>query len=328
MKIGVFGGGAWGTALANLWAGTGHDVMLWARSEETVRSINERHENTVRLPGIGLEPCLIAMTDMAGAAYCDVAVLVTPAQTLGQTATALRDVLSPKVPVVLCAKGIDRGSGDLMSEVAARNLSNPLAALSGPSFAADVARGLPTAVTLAATDAALAKHLATSLSAPHVRLYATDDLTGVEIGGAAKNVLAIACGISDGLGFGPSARAALIARGFAELRRFAAARGARPETLAGLSGLGDLVLTCSGPQSRNMAFGIALGAGASVSDALASSGSVCEGAATAPVLAALARQAGISMPITDAVCAVLAEETDVRGAVESLLARPLPTREN
>jgi glycerol-3-phosphate dehydrogenase (NAD(P)+) len=329
MRIGVFGGGAWGTALASLWAATGHAVILWARDPQTVAAINEHHENPARLKGINLDNGLAATADPARAADCDAAVIVVPAQALRRATDMLAKHLPAGIPVVLCAKGIERETGLLMSDVAGATLpGHPIVALSGPSFAADVARGLPTAVTLAAADAALAADLARRLSAPHVRLYASGDLVGVEIGGAAKNVLAIACGISDGLGFGASAKAALIARGFAELRRFALARGADPETLAGLSGLGDLVLTCSGPQSRNMAFGMRLGGGMGVAKALAAGGGICEGAATAPVLVRLAENAGIAMPIAAAVDAVIAGRTDVRGAVESLLSRPLPTREN
>ena len=328
MRIAVFGGGAWGTALANLWARTGHDVTLWARAGETVATINATHENAARLPGIALSPALAASTDPAIAAGAELVVLAVPAQTVRETAAMIRPILPAQIPVVLCAKGIETATGALLSDVVADELPrHPPAALSGPSFAADVARGLPTAVTLAAEDEALARRLASALAAPHFRIYPSSDLTGVELGGAVKNVLAIACGISDGLGLGASARAALVARGFAEMSRYAAAKGARPETLAGLSGLGDLVLTCAGAQSRNRTLGLRLGEGMAPGEALARSSGVSEGAATAAILARLAREAGIAMPITDAVDAVLAERTGVREAVTALLARPLPANE-
>lgn len=323
MRIAVFGGGAWGTALANLWAGTGHDVTLWARSAETVATINATHENAARLPGIALSPVLAASTDPAIAAGAELVVLAVPAQTVREAAAMIRPILPAQIPVVLCAKGIETATGALLSDVVADELPrHPPAALSGPSFAADVARGLPTAVTLAAEDEALARRLASALAAPHFRIYPSSDLTGVELGGAVKNVLAIACGICEGKALGASARAALTTRGFAELRRLAVALGAREETLSGLSGLGDLILTCNSAQSRNMSLGMALGQGKSLEEVLGSRRSVSEGVFTAAAVAARARELKIEMPICEAVHAVVSGVLDVDTAIQGLLARP------
>lgn len=327
MRIAVIGAGAWGTALASLWSSKGDTVTIWARDQVTVAAINATHRNP-RLPGIALPPDLHATTELADMSGADTVVLAVPAQATDEVARALGPHLKTDVPLVLCAKGIDQTSARFLSDIVGTALpGHPVAALSGPSFAADVARGLPTAVTLAAAVPDLAEALARDLSAPHVRIYASTDLVGVEIGGAVKNVLAIACGISDGLGLGASAKAALIARGFAEMSRFAAAHGGQPDTLSGLSGLGDLVLTCTSPQSRNMALGLRLGEGRSLSEALSVSAGVAEGVATAAVLARLAKAKGIDMPITFAVDQVLAGGIAVGEAVQSLLSRPLPARE-
>ena len=318
--IAVLGAGAWGVALANVAARARHDVALWARDSLQVDDMARTRESR-RLPGVRLEEAVRPEASLARAAEADLVLAVVPAQAMRGLAMALAPLVRPGVPVVLCSKGIEQESSRFMSEIVADMLpENPPAVLSGPSFAADVSRGLPTAVTLAAGDGALAKSIAAALAGPAFRLYHSTDIRGVEIGGAAKNVLAIACGIAAGKGLGASAGAALIARGFAELTRFGRAFGARSETLMGLSGLGDLVLTCGSAQSRNFSCGVALGRGEN--PAAASHGKLAEGAHTAPVLVALARDTGVDMPICNAVDAILAGRTDVDRAVETLLARP------
>lgn len=321
--VGVMGAGAWGTALAQVAAGAGRAVTMWAMEPETAAAIAETHENPLFLPGFALHPAIQADTRLEALAGCDVILAVTPAQHMRAMLTRLRPLLPDATPVVLCAKGIEQGSGALMSQVARDVMpAAPMAVLSGPGFAKDVARGLPTAITIAAPDAALGEALVAALGQPAFRPYLSDDVIGAEIGGAVKNVVAIACGIAEGRKLGDSARAALITRGFAEMTRFGLAMGARAETVAGLSGLGDLVLTCSSLTSRNMSLGAALGAGRSVADVLGERRSVAEGAATAPALAALAQRLGVEMPICAAVAAVLAQRITVDAAIEQLLARP------
>lgn len=319
-KVTVVGGGAWGTALALTAARAGHETRLWARDAETVRAIVERRENPRYLPGIRFDEPIDATGKLDRALDgVDCVLVATPAQSLRQMLAALREQVTPNVPLVLCAKGIERETGRLMSDIAAEILpESPVAALSGPSFAADVARGLPTAVTVAADAADRASQLAEFLSAPHFRCYSSDDLIGVEVGGALKNVMAIATGAAAGAGLGASAQAALVTRGFVELRRIAESLGARPETLFGLSGLGDLVLTCSSPQSRNFAYGMALGRGESLDDR-----PLAEGVATAGIAARIARERGIAAPITNAVEAILAGRMSINQAVEALMSRPL-----
>jgi glycerol-3-phosphate dehydrogenase (NAD(P)+) len=321
--INVVGGGAWGTALANAAAAAGHPVTLWLRDAQAAATLHSTRENPRYLPGVPLHPAIRVTAEAGRLAGARATLLVVPAQTVRGVLETLRDPLGAAGPVILCAKGIERGSDSFMSAVAAEVLPGdvPVAVLSGPSFAADVARGLPTAVTLAAADPGLAASLSAVLSGPSLRLYHTDDVRGVEIGGAGKNVLAIACGIVAGRGLGESARAALIARAFAELMRFARAFGGRPETLMGLSGLGDLVLTASSPQSRNFAFGQRLGAGASRDEA--AGGKLAEGAFTAAALAGLAAANGVEMPVAAAVAAIVAGAASVDDVVAGLLARPL-----
>jgi glycerol-3-phosphate dehydrogenase (NAD(P)+) len=280
-----------------------------------------RSRRSPRLPGVALADNVAASADIAALASCDAALVVVPAQATRLVAGLLAGVLKAGAPLVACAKGIERGSDMFMTEVLADAApGRAVAILSGPSFAADVAAGLPTAVTLACEDGALARELALALNSPTFRLYHATDVRGVEIGGAAKNVLAIACGVAAGLGLGPSAGAALIARGFAEMSRFGAAFGAQTQTLMGLSGFGDLVLTCTSPQSRNFAFGAALGRGLSAAEAEA--GKLAEGATTARALLEMAHARGVEMPIAESVEAVLRGEQDVRAAVSALLARP------
>lgn len=320
--LSVIGAGAWGTALANAAAAAGRPVLLWMRDPEMAAALAAARENARRLPGIPLHPGIEPISDMRRLGEASAALLVVPAQQVRAVCGAVRPWLRPGAPLVGCAKGIERGTGLFMSEVvAAMRPGEPVAALSGPSFAPDVARGLPTAVTLACRDKALAARLAAALSGPSLRVYHGSDLRGVEIGGAAKNVLAIAAGIVAGRGLGESARAALVARGFAELLRVAAALGGRPETLMGLSGLGDLVLTCGSAQSRNFAFGTGLGRG--LAPAAAGGGRLAEGAFTADALVRLAREAGVEMPIATAVAAVLDGRLSVDGAIAALMARPL-----
>lgn len=319
--IAVLGAGAWGAALANVAARAGHRVTLWGRDDAQMQALATSRQHQRYLPGVALEPSIIPTSDLDSVVSADAVMSVVPAQAQRQIAARIAPCLKADAPVVICAKGIEQSTHAFMSEAVRAALPHTsLALLSGPSFAHDVAAGLPTAVTLAAEDAALAQRIAQTLGTPSFRLYHTDDVRGVEIGGSAKNVLAIACGIASGLGLGASANAALVARGFAELRRFGEAFGARSETLMGLSGLGDLVLTCGSAQSRNFAFGLALGKGASVTEA--AGGKLAEGAFTANVLCEMARARAVEVPICEAVNAVLRGDLDVRGAVGSLLSRP------
>jgi len=314
--IAVIGAGAWGTALANSAARAGREVILWARDPAAVAALTATRESP-RLPGIRLEAQVAATGALADVSRADAVLLAVPAQGLRTAVTALKPHLADGTPVVACAKGIERGTHRFMTEIIADVLPAVVPAiLSGPSFATDVARGLPTAVTLACADEAAAAALARALGSQAFRPYHTTDVRGVEIGGAAKNVLAIAAGIVQGRRLGASATAALVTRGFAELARFGRAFGARSETLTGLSGLGDLILSCSSPQSRNFSLGIALGEGRKPDAKLA------EGAFTAAALAELAQEKNVDMPVAAAVAAVLDGSLSVDAAIESLLTRP------
>ncbi len=319
--IGVIGAGAWGTALAQMLSCDGRDVLLWAFEPEVVAAINTEHRNPLYLPSATLAPTIRATGDLNDFAAIPTALVVTPAQVLGRVLAGLSK--GPR-DLVLCSKGIEAGSGRLMNHVAREaSPGSAIAVLSGPTFAHEVAAGLPTAVTLACDGGVEQwERLAPAIARPAFRPYFSDDVTGAEIGGAVKNVLAIACGVVDGLALGQNARAALIARGYAEMLRFGEALGARTETLAGLCGLGDLVLTCSSTASRNFSLGKALGEGASAADLMADRRTVAEGAHTAPVLADLAATRGIAMPIVAAVDAILKGES-ARTVVADLLARPL-----
>jgi len=321
---GVIGAGAWGTALAQVCARAGLKVILQAREAEVVASIAASHQNAMFLPGVLLDDAVVASADMAALADCDLILAVPPAQHLRSALGALKPHLRPGAPVVLCSKGVEQGSLKLMSDVAAEVLpGQPIAVLSGPSFAGEVARGLPTAVTLACEDETLGRAIGEAIAIPAFRPYWAADVIGAEAGGAVKNVLAIACGIVEGKDLGRSAHAALITRGFAELTRLAVALGGKAETVAGLCGLGDLVLTCSSPQSRNMSVGLALGGGQTLEQALAGKVSVAEGVASAPAVRALARSLGVETPICEAVAAILAGEVGVDSAILGLLSRPL-----
>lgn len=321
-RVGVVGAGAWGTALAQMLSSDGREVLLWARESELVAEINVGRINSLFLPSARLAPSIRATSDLAEMAALPVLLLVTPAQFL---ASVLGAMARSSGDVVLCSKGIEAGTGRLMADVARDAAPGAdIAVLSGPTFAHEVAAGLPTAVTLAcAGGEAQWQRLSDAIARPTFRPYYSDDVTGAEIGGAVKNVLAIACGVVDGLGLGQNARAALISRGFAEMQRFGLALGARAETLSGLSGLGDLVLTCSSTSSRNFSLGKSLGEGAVAAEVLGARNSVAEGAFTAPVLADIARKRGISMPIVEAVVALLEGTAPARDVVAGLLSRPL-----
>jgi len=321
-RVAVLGAGAWGVALANAAALAGNDVILWGHNPEHIAQIARDRENRRHLPGLPLAARVTPGADLAAISEARVVLGVTPAQTMRETARRARPFIAPDAVFVVCAKGIERGAHKFMTRVVAEELpEHEIAVLSGPSFAADVCRGLPTAVTLAARDEEIARLLCETLSTRSFRLYRSTDVRGVEIGGAAKNVLAIACGLAAGRGLGASAVAALIARGFAEMTRLALALGARQETLMGLSGLGDLALTCGSAQSRNFALGAALGRGEGVGEA--AHGKLAEGAFTASALVDMAREAGVEMPIAEAVDAILSGRVTVDEAIEALLVRPL-----
>lgn len=320
MRVGVLGGGAWGTALAQVCA-EGGETLLWAREPEVVESVNALHENALFLAGVPLDPTIRATAELGDLAACDALLVVTPAQHMRSVLAAMPAL---SVPLILCAKGMEEATMKLMHDVAREAQPDaPVAVLSGPTFAHEVAARLPAAVTLAVEDRAVGERLRARIARPWFRPYLSDDVAGAEIGGAVKNVLAIACGVVEGRRLGLNARAALISRGFAEMTRFGLARGARAETLAGLSGLGDLVLTCSSTSSRNFSLGKGLGEGRTAPELLADRRTVAEGAFTAPVLNRAAGEAGVDMPIVAAVCALLAGEAGVDDVVERLLSRPL-----
>ncbi len=322
-RIGVVGGGAWGTALAQTLSVSGHDVTLWAREADVIADINTHNVNRTFLPDIPLDPRLKATAALDDLRSAEAILLVCPAQHVRSVSSALAPTVREGVPVIVCAKGVERGTGKLMAQIAAETMPHvPLAVLSGPSFAADVARGLPTALTLACADEALGQTLAERLGGPHFRIYWSDDIVGVELGGALKNVLAIAAGIVDGKGFGASAHAALVTRGFAEMRRLGRALGAQPRTLMGLSGLGDLVLTCGSPQSRNMSLGRALGQGETLDAVLSKRVAVTEGVFTTAAIVELAAGKGVEMPIAEAVHAILEGQLAVDDAIAALMSRP------
>ncbi|MBX8784468.1 NAD(P)-dependent glycerol-3-phosphate dehydrogenase [Ochrobactrum sp. GRS2] len=319
-KITILGGGAWGTALGCMAAQNGHEVVLYARDQATVDDINQKHRNSRYLGDIALHDNLCATSDAAAALNnADTVLAVIPAQSMAAALQELKPLIPADCPVVLCAKGIERSTGRLMSQIIADILpDHPIAALSGPSFASDVARGFPTAVTIACENIAIADDLAAQFSGSTFRCYSSDDLTGVEIGGALKNVIAVAAGATIGKGLGASAQAALVTRAFAELRRIAVAFGGRPETLMGLSGLGDLMLSCSSPQSRNYSYGLALGRGEPLEGLL-----LAEGVATAPVIAELCARKQINAPIITTIAALLNGSITIDAAVTGLLSRPL-----
>lgn len=321
-KFGVIGGGAWGTALAQSMVSARRDVTLWAFEKECVDSINARHENTLYLPGVTLLPDLKATHNIADLAKMDAVLAVPPAQHMRAALAGFAPHVPDGMPIILCSKGIEHKSLHFMADVLSETIPQArCAVLSGPSFAIDVARGLPTAVTLACADAALGEQLADAIAAPAFRPYLSTDIIGAEIGGAVKNVLAIACGLVLGKGLGKSAHAALIARGFREMTRLGEAMGADGETLTGLCGLGDLVLTCSSEQSRNMSCGLALGQGQSLEQIMGARSAVTEGVATAPALKILAAKYDVDMPICGAMADILDGSIGVDVAIRRLMAR-------
>lgn len=321
MRLGVIGAGAWGTALAQLAAAEGEPVLLWAHEPDVISAVNLAHENRMFLPGIALSPSIEATADLGRMDCCDAILVAVPAQ---HAARVLARTPVGSRALVMCAKGIEASTGRLMTEVAAGlHPRARIAVLSGPTFAAEVAAGRPTAVTLATTDEQCGRALILRLARPHFRPYASTDVIGAEIGGAVKNVIAIACGVVAGLKLGENARAALIARGFAEMTRFGVARGGQAETISGLSGLGDLVLTCSSTQSRNFSLGKALGEGYRADKLIGIGTTVAEGAFTAPVLSREAYRLGIDMPVVEAVRTLIEDGRDALEVVATLLARPL-----
>ena len=321
--IGILGAGSWGTALAQAARRAGRETLLWARDAELAAAIVRDGRNGRYLPDIALDPGIRPTGELAEAAAAEVLLLVVPAQHLRALAARLAPLVPAGRPLVVCCKGIERGTGALMTEVLAETLpGRPAAVLSGPTFAAEVAAGLPAAVTLAAADPAFGAALVEALGSRHFRTYLSDDPIGAEVGGAVKNVIAIACGIVAGRGLGENARAALITRGLAEVARLGRAKGGRAETFMGLSGLGDLTLTCSGMQSRNYSLGVALGRGRRLADVLAERRTVAEGVFSAEAVTALAAGLGVDMPISAAVDAVLNRGADLDAAIAGLLARP------
>lgn len=321
--FGIIGGGAWGTALGLALLRSGLRVTLWARSAAIVDAINTRHENPVYLPNTPLDHGLHATTDLGVVTGCDAVLLATPAQRL-RTVTETLQGLAPQTPLIICAKGIEQQTLALMSEVLqATQPRQPVAVLSGPTFATEVARGMPTAITLATRDQTLGMNLATALGNKTLRPYLSDDVVGTQIGGAIKNVLAVACGIVEGRGFGDNARAAIITRGLSEMTRLGSALGGKMETAMGLSGIGDLVLTCTGAQSRNMSLGHALGQGRALADILAERKSVAEGVFTAEAAVALAAMHRVELPICAAVDRILNRNAAIDAEIAGLLTRPL-----
>jgi glycerol-3-phosphate dehydrogenase (NAD(P)+) len=322
-SVAVLGGGAWGTALANVAGAAGRKVTLWAREPEVVEGVNQTRENPLFLPGIPLNPNVSATSALEEAARADLILAVPPAQHMRSVLKALKPHLQAGAPLVLCAKGVERGSLALMTDVLAEEIPDATpAVLSGPGFAKDVARGLPTATTIASPDEAFAHRIVATIGLPTFRPYVADDLVGAEIGGAVKNVIAVGCGVAEGRKLGDGARAALITRGFAELTRLGLAMGAKAETLSGLCGLGDLVLTCCSMTSRNTSLGAALGEGRSLKEVMSERRSVAEGAESAPAVVALAAKYGVEMPICAAVDAIVAERISIDEAIVALLSRP------
>lgn len=329
-QFGVIGGGAWGTALAMALCRAGRDVLLWAREPEVVSGINDKHQNKLYLPGVALDPKMRATDKLADMATCQALLLVTPVQ---HTRTICSELAasnpSHDIPVVLCSKGIERDTLKLPSMIAEESLGHhPLAVLSGPSFAIEVANDLPTAVTLACADLDLAAELVRAIGSRTFRPYMSDDVIGVQMGGAIKNVIALATGIATGCGMGENARAALITRGLAEMMRLGLSIGGQAETLMGLSGLGDMMLTCSSTTSRNMSLGLALGQGRKLEDILASRKSVAEGVPTSQAAARMARENDVDMPIVLAVDAVLNHGADLSETITALLSRPFRAERN
>ena len=328
-RIGIIGAGAWGTSLASVLQRAGNDIVLQAHESETVDSINVDHVNGPFLPGVLLDPKIYSTTKLDEATNTDAVLLVTPAQHLRAVCEKAAPGWSDDVPAIICTKGIEQNSYALMSEVVAATLPRkPMAILSGPTFAIEVARDMPTAVALASNDEALGKILMEYMNSRHFRIYRSGDVVGAQIGGAVKNVIAIACGIVEGRGLGENARSALVTRGLAEMIRLGVAKGARPETLSGLSGLGDLTLTCYSMKSRNFSLGVAIGRGEALDKILDKRKSVAEGVYSASSVTGLARELGIEVPICDAVNDVINNAGDIDTSISELLSRPLKEETN
>jgi len=324
LRIGVLGGGAWGTALAQLVVRAGSDAVLWARDADVVDALNRDHAHPTYLQGVAIDPAVRATTDIASACAVDAVLLVVPAQAARSVSEAAASHLAAGIPLICCAKGLEHGTGKLMSEMLSEVLpDNPVGCLSGPTFAAEAARGMPTAVTLALPKDVDGGRLAQALGSPTFRPYLSDDVVGAEVGGAVKNVLAIACGIAAGQGLGDNTRAALITRGLAEVTRLAVALGGRAETLAGLAGLGDLAMTCASRQSRNFRYGEALGRGETADAALGTMGGVVEGRHSAGPIVQRAAALGVELPICQAIDAVLNHGADLKSVIAGLMNRPL-----
>ncbi len=324
-KVGVIGAGAWGTALAQSMSSAGREVILWAREPEVVASVNENRENSLFLPGVELNENITATDSLTKAANCDTLLIVTPAQFVRKTLEALKANITEGLPTVICAKGIELETGLLMTQVADEVIPGAtVAVLTGPTFAKEIAQGLPAAVTLASKDKDIAHELVDGLSSKTFRTYVTDDVIGAQIGGAIKNVIAIASGIVYGRGLGESARAALVTRGLAEMGRLASAMGAKKETLMGMCGMGDLMLTCSSMQSRNFSLGVALGEGRKLEDIIADRGkAVTEGVHTAAALMTMAKKNAVEMPIAGGVYKMLQDGLPVEDVIDAVLERPI-----
>lgn len=323
-NVGVIGAGSWGTALAATIASAGRNVVLWARSSQHATEMATSRENKKYLPDVKLPANIVVTNDMAVFSHCDAVLMVSPAQAQRSVMAEFSTILKKGIPALICSKGIEQSSNLFMSDVLAEIAPDlePYV-LSGPSFAADVVRGLPTAVTLAGPTIEKAKIVGEAIGHANFRIYASDDIMGAQVGGAVKNVLAIACGISDGKKLGESCRAALITRAFSELTRLGKILGARPETLVGLSGFGDLSLTCSSPKSRNYSLGFKLGQGETLKEILGSRNTVSEGVFTAGVVVEIARKNNIEMPICEAVFAIVDGRSDPDTELARLLARPM-----
>ena len=326
MQIGVIGAGAWGTALATVAARNGHHVALWDPAPEISAMVNREHRHPFALPNVALDPTIVGKEDLEEVATAALLLIAVPAQSMRPALDALSQHIKPRTTLVICAKGIETKTGALMSEVAAACTPQAaVAVLSGPTFASEVAQGRPTAVTLAADDQTAGKKIIRALGDPNFRPYLSDDIVGTQVGGAVKNVLAIACGIAHGRMLGDNARSAVITRGVAEIGRLSLALGGKPETLMGLSGIGDLVLTCTSEQSRNYSLGRSIGAGKTLESAMTESANTVEGVATAVSIANLSSQYGVEMPISCAINSVLHDRADIDTTIAALLARPFRT---
>jgi glycerol-3-phosphate dehydrogenase (NAD(P)+) len=323
-KVSIIGAGAWGTALALAASRAGLQATLWSISLDEVETINQRHENVYRLPGIALDPSLYATMDPEEASQADLLILAPPAQFMRSTCETFRTIIPPHISLIIASKGIEDGTSLLMSEVIHAHFpQNPLLILSGPSFASDVAKKLPTAVALAAENLALSQKVASLLSSPYFRLYASEDIIGTQVGGACKNIIAIACGIIEGRDLGDNARAALVTRGLNEIARLGCAMGGKLETFLGLSGVGDITLTSLSSQSRNKSFGLALGRGTPLDELLSNKKTLTEGVHTVSGTVTLAKKFQVDMPITFALNDLLNEGGDMETLIENLLTRPL-----